>query len=260
MLQQASGWDTAGVTALRFAEDLRHSAAFALLRRFQGRDQEREDADSADDELTFDDALEDWVGCQKSFAEYQMLEQAQRKIIDERLGDAALHAAFARLSKLSTVRISEWRALGRPDESFKDCAERLFGFVLAPEMLSWPDRTSDLVEAASHLKEVISCGTNASIQTLLIGTHSFEQLSLWREGAVERLPIYISDHFFDNSFGDAWGDLLPQLKRLEIAVKPSGFWPYEDLPRLPDFYSLTHLTLNGHLDLQDSRRVPNRRP
>jgi hypothetical protein len=82
------------------------------------------------------------------------------------------------------VHLSDWRALRRANGSCKDLAERLFGFVLAPETLhssvrcNSADLDAQLDTAVESVAMALARVPYTKVTSLVIGKHKFETLHL----------------------------------------------------------------------------------
>lgn len=74
------------------------------------------------------------LGCHKSFPDYHRLYIAERQINRKNAAERIVGRALSRLTRLNSVVVTDWRSFASPDESYSDCARRLFGNTLAPNL------------------------------------------------------------------------------------------------------------------------------
>jgi hypothetical protein len=185
-------------------------------------------------------------GCHKSFPDYHRLYVAERRINRKGVTEQIVGRALSRLKRLKSIVITDWRGLARPDESYCDCAHRLFGNTLAPSLML--SNSADLIMLFEELMWRVEGSKDARVERLSIGAHLFEDQT--HEPNDPRAPMYIQAYAVEYMFGIV--GRLRQL-RLSLNINPELL---EHMPRgsddriqqtLAKASNLEHLTLTIRL-------------
>ena len=182
------------------------------------------------------------LGCHKSFPDYHRLYAAERQINRKGVTEQVVRRALSRLKRLKSIVITDWRALARSDESYCDCAHRLFGNTLAPSLMLSNSANPDML--FEELMWGIEDSEDARIMQFSTGSHFFEDETYDPDDP--RAPMGISPHVVDCMFGIV--GRIRQL-RLSLNINPELL---EHMPRdsddriqqtLAKASNLEHLTL-----------------
>ena len=186
------------------------------------------------------------LGCHKSFPDYHRLYVAERRINRKGVAEQVIGRALSRLKRLKSIVITDWRGLARPDETYNDCAHRLFGNTLAPSLML-PNSTNptmlfeEIMWRVEDIKDV-------RVEQFSIGSHFFEDET--HELNDPRALMCIPAHAVEYMFGIV--GRLRQL-RLSLNINPELL---EHMPRgsddriqqtLAKASNLEHLTLSIRL-------------
>jgi hypothetical protein len=182
------------------------------------------------------------LGCHQSFPDYHRLYVAERRINRKGATEQIVGRALSRLQRLKSIVVTDWRGLARPDESYSDCAHRLFGNTLAPSlMLSNSANPNMLFE---QLMWAIEDSEAVRIKQFSTGSHFFEDET--HEPDDPRAPMGIPADAVDCMLGIV--GRLRQL-RLSLDINPELL---ENMPKgsrchiqqtLAKASNLEHLTL-----------------
>ena len=112
------------------------------------------------------------LGCHKSFPDYHRLYAAERQINRKGIAEQVIRRALSRLGRLKSIVVTDWRGLARPDESYSDCAHRLFGNTLAPNLML-PNSTNPTM-LFEEIMWRIEDSKDVRVEQFSIGSHFFE--------------------------------------------------------------------------------------
>lgn len=158
--------------------------------------------EEADDGIADEDYLEDEVLRESEEEGFEF--PTSGKIRPRSLGWKAFEYALARLPRLKNVVFTDWRGLSKPDETYDECAARLWGDMLAPTRIN-PYNHSTATTFLS-LIEALSNTPMTQLRSLAIGPHRFEE-NTFSDAYGGRHPIYIHEIKFSD-------ENLPHIKQV----------------------------------------------
>ena len=149
------------------------------------------------------------LGCHKSFPDYHRLYVAERRINRKCATERIVGRALSRLKRLKSIVITDWRGLARPDESYSDCAHRLFGNTLAPSLMMPKSANPNML--FEQLMWAIEDSEDVRIMQFSTGAHFFEDET--HEPNDPRAPIGIPAHVVDCMLG-----IVGRLRQLRLSL------------------------------------------
>ena len=158
-------------------------------------------------------------GAYKSYPDYCMHRRSQMLLQEDiDLPRRALCLAFYDLPKLKKITFTDWRGLAKDDESYNQCARRLWGDMLAPTMIA-PYKSRNF-RSLANLVWSIPDYAFGQIETLAGGPHMFEE-----DVATDndpRIPQYIHRRVFTKDVTPTFQRLFAGLRSLRLPIAVGG--------------------------------------
>lgn len=215
-----------------------------------------DDDDDDDDDDMFVTDEDPLIDHHRSYPDYVRRYLAQGKI-DRRDATLDIFCQLIRnLPRLKSVVLTDWRTLARWNESYADCARRLFGTTLAPAILA-PAILAPSDQSMGVMGEIfsaISILNDCAIEQFSIGSHTLDDEFDFESGTDRLSALHIPCGWFEPIYCVA-----TNLRRLYLDLSihwedfPAIYMPPEDenvgreigIHRfLAAATSLEHLTLN----------------
>ena len=114
------------------------------------------------------------LGCHTTFGCYVQSQVDQQWVRNKRIDVNILAAAFDQFPKLRSIAFTDYRRLARKGESYDTCCRRLFGRGLEPQHAGVSGQATLSGNCLFSLLKIAADAPSASIDSLAIGTHSFE--------------------------------------------------------------------------------------